>query len=360
MISHAFATVFPTMRWFSRLPLFWQIQLGGWLLFMLCTFPLKLYAFGTYQAALVVSFYREPLGMLLTTGLREIYRRIDRRRLSWFRLFLLMLVTAVSCGLLDTLGGAAIIEQLGVRSPGMGDTLFLVGIFRSMLFFAWSMLYFWIKALSEARERELRLSRAETRQREAELQMLRAQINPHFLFNSLNTVIAGLHREQTTLHAVVQGLADYLRYALAHRDASRVPLGEEFDAIVNYLIVEKARFGDDLQIETALDETLRATLVPGVLLQPLVENALKHGWHSSEPPLHLRLTVQRDDSRHLLIEVANTGEWLDPNGAKPHGVGGAGLENIRRRLTLLYPGSHEFEVAGRHGWVVARISLSEA
>jgi LytS/YehU family sensor histidine kinase len=241
----------------------------------------------------------------------------------------------------------------------MEDTLFLVGIFRSMLFFAWSMLYFWIKALHEARERELRLSRAETRQREAELQMLRAQINPHFLFNSLNTVIAGLGREQVVLQSVVQGLADYLRYALAHRDANRVPLGEEFDAIVNYLTVEKARFGDDLQIETALDEELRATLVPGVLLQPLVENALKHGWHSAEPPLRLRLAVRRGGSRNLEIEVANTGEWIDPNAARRDGVGGTGLENIRRRLALLYPGRHAFEVAGQDGWVVARISLSE-
>ena len=345
-------------RWFSRLPLFWQIQLGGWLLFMLCTFPLKLYAFGTYQAALVVSLYREPLGVLLTTGLREIYRRIDRRRLSWFRLFFLMLGTAGFCGLLDTLGGAAIISLLGLRSAGMEDTLFLVGIFRAMLFFAWSMLYFWIKALYEARERELRLSRAETRQREAELQMLRAQINPHFLFNSLNTIVAGLNREQVALQSVVQGLADYLRYALAHRDADRVPLGEEFDAIVNYLTVEKARFGNDLQIEATLDETLRGTLVPGVLLQPLVENALKHGWHSSEPPLHLRLAVRRDEARQVLIEVANSGAWLKPGGARGRGVGGTGLENIRRRLALLYPNTHEFEISGQGGWVVARISLS--
>ena len=245
-------------------------------------------------------------------------------------------------------------------TSGVKEAPVSLGIFcfRTILFFAWSLLYFWVKAWHEARERELRLSRAETRQREAELQMLRAQINPHFLFNALNTVIAGLSREQVVLQSAVQGLADYLRYALAHRNAGRVPLGEEFDAIVNYLTVEKARFGADLQIETLIEEGLRETPVPGVLLQPLVENALKHGWQSTEPPLRLRLLVRRDEAHGVGIEVANTGVWLNPEETRRHGVGGAGLENIRRRLELLYPGRHAFEVGGSEGWVVARISLS--
>lgn len=347
------------MSWFFRLPLFWQVQLSGWLIYTVGSFPLKLYAFQTYEAALIISLYREPFGLLISTGLREIYRRIDRQRVSWVRISVLVFLTSVLCGGVDTWIGGVIMDASGVQ-PGVKGAPVTMGIFcfRAILFFAWSLLYFWIKAWHEARERELRLSRAETRQREAELQMLRAQINPHFLFNALNTVIAGLNREQVVLQSVVQGLADYLRYALAHRHADRVPLGEEFDAIVHYLTVEKARFGPDLQIDTTIEAGLRETLVPGILLQPLVENALKHGWQSAEPPLRLRLRVQHDSEHGVQIEVANTGEWVDPHSGSRNGVGGAGLENIRRRLELLYPGQHTFAVGPSEGWVVARISLA--
>jgi len=348
------------MRWFFRLPLFWQIQLSGWLVYTVGSYPLKVYAFQTYEAALIVSLYREPFGLLLSTGLREIYRRIDRRQISWVRISGLVFFASLLCGAVDTWLGGMLMSAFGLK-PGAEGAPVTMGIFcfRAILFVAWSLLYFWIKAWHEARERELRLSRAETRQREAELQMLRAQINPHFLFNALNTVIAGLNREQVVLQSVVQGLADYLRYALAHRNADRVPLGEEFDAIVHYLTVEKARFGADLQIETKIEEGLRETPVPGILLQPLVENALKHGWQSAEPPLHLRLQVRRNGQHGVEIEVANTGAWIVPQPTPRHGVGGAGLENIRRRLELLYPGQHAFEVGPREGWVVARISLAE-
>jgi two-component system, LytTR family, sensor kinase len=346
------------MRWFSHLPVFWRLQLGGWLAFTVCTFPLKIAAFGTVQAAVLLSAFREPLGLLLSLGLRKIYRRIDRRRGFTIRLSVLVLVLAIACGSVDTLASIAVAKALGIPTRELEDVTYSIGVFsfRASLYACWSLLYFWIKAVRESHERELRLVRAETQQRDAELRMLRAQINPHFLFNALNTILAGLGREQQGLQTAVQGLADYLRFSLAHRHADRVPLGEEFDAIVNYLAMEKARFGEDLLVESRIEDEARNFLVPGILMQPLVENALKHGWKNAVPPLRLRLLARREEDK-VHIEIANTGPWIEASKEFRDDASGTGLDNVRRRLGLLYEGRHQFEIGEREGWVVARISL---
>lgn len=345
-------------RWFSQLPVFWRLQLGGWLVFTICTFPLKLYAFESVKLAVVLSVCREPLGLLLSTGLRQIYRRIDRRRGFTPGLSLFVLTLALACGAVDTLAGAAVTTLVQGNPREFQDGVFSVGLFsfRAVLYVCWSLLYFWIKAVREGHERDLQFVRAETGQRDAELRMLRAQINPHFLFNALNTVLAGLNREQQGLQGLVQGLADYLRYSLAHRNSDRVPLGEEFEAIVNYLAVEKARFGDDLQVEAQIENEARNLLVPGILLQPLIENALKHGWKNAVPPLRLRLVV-RKESNTAQIEIANSGRWIEPPKIPRDDAGGAGLDNVRRRLALLYGKAHRLEIGEREGWVVAEITL---
>src|SRR5262249_9222664 len=161
-----------------------------------------------------------------------------------------------------------------------------------------------IRQVIMLRERELALAHAESAAARAELQVLRAQVDPHFLFNALNTVLAGLDREPRALAPVVQGLADYLRYSLLNRKATFVSLGGEFGARMSYLVVEKARFREGLEIDGHFDEGVRSLAVPVVILQPLVENAVKHGYKSSPPPLRVRVHVTAVDGGGADIEVA--------------------------------------------------------
>ncbi len=356
----------------ARLPLFWRIQIASWVLFALATFPLKLAAFPPFSAAVVITLTREPLGFLLTCGLRLLYRRLFRREERSLQLVLVVIGLSAVAGVVDGLLGRAVSGLLGHRE----DFLLTLGVsaFRGTLYVTWSLLYFWIKAVRAGRERKLALAHAETSRREAEFQLLRAQINPHFLFNALNTILATLEPGQTRPQRVVEGLADYLRYSLQHRADQLVPLGAEYDATLSYLAVEQERFRDELIADCSIEEPVRPAPVPAVLLQPLIENALKFSRQTSEPPYRVRVRVtgplpgdrpgQTPAGQQagtvppgaIHLEVANTGAWVEPSAAPgPHGTG---LANLRQRLALLYPDRHRLETTAADGWVRISVLLS--
>ena len=173
----------------------------------------------------------------------------------------------------------------------------------------WSVLYFGVRQLIRGKERETRLARVESEYKAAELRLLRAILNPHFLFNALNFIKSELLGKYESLAWVVQAFTNYLRYSLITRNETFVAVGKEFDAIEGYLVVEKARFGDEIEIECRIDPEARPVLVPGIIIQPLVENAIKHGRRQLENvPLKIGVYVTRtEDELHL--EVINSGVW---------------------------------------------------
>jgi len=209
--------------------------------------------------------------------------------------------------------------------------------------------------MRDGMERELRLTLVESEKRGAELKLLRAQMNPHFLFNSLTCIEAGLGRQLPNVRGMVQALADYLHYSLTHRNDELVPMGEEYDALMGYLALERARLDGKLNIDGQIDDEARKALVPGIILQPLVENAVKYGRETSPSPLQLRLHVLRSGPE-LQIEVSNSGRWIEID--KNHRTGGGvGLENLQRRLALLYPGQHRIEITRKEDSVSVRICI---
>jgi len=323
----------------SHLPLFWRFQIIGWLTFAIFTLPLKVTAFGSVEYAILVVLLREPLGLLLTSGFRIVYRRMDIRAHPPAQLAICGIGFSFLAGGIDLLAFKSFTSN--VHADPISQSAMGILCFRAMLYCVWSFLYFWIRDHLRNNQRMLRLAQAETAARNAELLMLRAQVSPHFLFNALNTILAGLDRQPAALAPTVQGLADYFRYSLTSRHDTLVPLGEEFDAIMNYLMVEKARFRDSLVIESHLDPKVRGILVPGVFLQPLVENAIKHGYQTSETPLRLWIRVEAGEDGSVDLEVRNSGCWVEPRDTD--GSHGNGLAILRRRLELLYGGGHGIE-----------------
>jgi two-component system, LytTR family, sensor histidine kinase AlgZ len=179
----------------------------------------------------------------------------------------------------------------------------------------------------EAGEREGALALHAQR---AELQALRAQVHPHFLFNSLNTVNALIGYDAAKAREACVLLADYLRGTLGAQERALVPLGDEWALCERYLSVEALRLGDRLKIDVAIDAAARECLVPSLLLQPLVENAMTHGIAGVEQPAPLRVRARRKGER-LVIELEN---GLDP--APRRRGGGVGLSNVRARLSAHY------------------------
>lgn len=209
-------------------------------------------------------------------------------------------------------------------------------------------------AAERARVGERRSLEANLREEQARLQALRYQVSPHFLFNALNSLRSTLPDSAPVPRNMIDALSTYLRGSLEHTDRDTLPLENELASIRGYLDIEKIRFGDELQIVFDIaPDTVRAS-VPVFLLQPLVENAIRHGFNSAQGTFHLRLAARRENDR-LCIEVANSGDWVEPSASS--GRTGLGLENIRRRLQLLHGASASLDRHTADGWVRFHIRL---
>ncbi|HEX5048421.1 MAG TPA: histidine kinase [Gammaproteobacteria bacterium] len=222
----------------------------------------------------------------------------------------------------------------------------------------WNLLFLALMHLRDQQAQKERVLRAETLTHEAQLRMLRYQLNPHFLFNALNSIGALGAEAPQRVQRMVGELSGFLRYSLLDPQRLEVPLGEELRAVTHYLEVEKVRFEDDLEVSIELDATAAQRTLPAFLVLPLVENAVKHGQHTSAMPLKVHVTG-RIEGGALLIEVKNTGRWTTPSSTRRSDGTDTGLENVRQRLLEHYPGRHTFDVAESNGWVCARIRIDD-
>jgi two-component system, LytTR family, sensor kinase len=186
------------------------------------------------------------------------------------------------------------------------------------------------------REQELALQKTELERRlvEASMQSLRAQLQPHFLFNALNTISALTESDPKTSRQLMSQLGDLLRASLALASRPLVTLGEEMTFLDDYLAIEAARFADRISVSVKMDEGLAGAVVPGFLLQPLVENAIKHGVGPRKSGGHVRVVARRH-GHSVLLQVEDDGVGL-PNGWSLERGAGVGLRNLAARLAQIY------------------------
>lgn len=347
------SSVFRALR---RVPLFWRFQLVGWAAFEVLSFPAKLAVLGSPTAVLLVTGLRDSVGFALTCGMRFIYRRQYEQGLTLPMAITLVAVVSTIVGAILTVLSLALGRHVALEEHALvgGIATTNMFLFWTNAAVSWSLLYFSIKLLLDAREREVRLAEASAARATAEVRVLRAQMNPHFLFNALNTLREAAHASVERVDAIVDALSGYLRFSLAHRNKDVVNLGAEIDALADYLGVEKARFRDAVEFRFDVGPEARRIAVPAVLLQPLVENAIRHGRETSGVPLRITVSARVEASR-LVLEVANTGTWITPSSDCPEH--GTALANLRRRLELTYGTAAQLEVTNADGWVTVRISL---
>lgn len=198
------------------------------------------------------------------------------------------------------------------------------------------------------REREFVATRLEAQLAQAQLDTLRMQLHPHFLFNTLNSIV-GLVRDNKN-HAAVNmlvGLSDLLRHALEHSSRHEVELREELNFIKLYLSIQEMRFSDRLHIEFDIDPATTTALVPNLILQPLTENALRHGFARSVASGVVGITSAAEDDQ-LRLTVYDNGAGL-PDNWQLNGSAGIGLANTSARLQQLYDDNHQFDIRNRDG-----------
>lgn len=179
---------------------------------------------------------------------------------------------------------------------------------------------------------------------QAHIKMLRYQLNPHFLFNTLNAISTlVLLKENDTAEAMVSRLSDFLRYSLDNDPIKRVPLGQEIKALRLYLEIEKVRFDDRLEVVWDIDEQCDGALVPSMILQPIIENAIKHAISKMENGGRISITA-RTFGNDLLMDVADNGPGADIKDGQLSRENGVGLANIRERLQSLYHRNFAFSI----------------
>jgi hypothetical protein len=204
------------------------------------------------------------------------------------------------------------------------------------------------------REREQQASLLESRLNEARLRALQAQLQPHFLFNTLNGIATLLRRDPAKAEEMLLSLSELLRISLGSSQRQEIPLREEMDFLGRYLAIQRMRFGDRLQVSEEIEPATQDCLVPALLLQPLVENAIRHGLEPSGRPGKLRIAASRE-GEWLKLTIEDNGVGLPPS---DHHRAGVGLANVRERLSTLHNGTHQFEMAERpEGGVVVNIRL---
>jgi two-component sensor histidine kinase len=212
-----------------------------------------------------------------------------------------------------------------------------------------------VRFYERTKARERRETELEARLAEARLQALRMQLNPHFLFNTLNS-IASLVQEQPQAEEMIEALSDLLRLTLNASDRQEVPLREELHFLERYLLIEQIRFGERLRVEKQIDVSALDALVPILILQPLVENAIRHGIESQIAPGVIRVTAAHDGET-LLLQVQDNGRGL-ASSSKGLPKEGVGLSNTRSRLKELYGGQASLNLKpGKAGGFSAEIHL---
>jgi sensor histidine kinase YesM len=206
---------------------------------------------------------------------------------------------------------------------------------------------------AELTRQALERERLEKLRAEAELAALQARINPHFLFNTLNSLAALIPVDPAGAEEMTQRLADCFRYVL-RASHGPVMLADELAFVEDYLALEKLRFGDRLTVRLEVDPAVRAARVPGLIVQPLVENALKHGLAPLERGGSVRVSAARDDGR-IVLSVEDDGRGLERPAASG-GREGTGLANVRERLRSAFGERATLELAaGRAGGALARL-----
>lgn len=358
---------------------FWHFSIAGWGVFW-CGDVLFILMQKIPAGEILAQALDAPLGLLLSLVLRQIYRHLEYKNISILALFALMFYWSTVFSVVwhvpmiftryVFVGPETLMPLLNVKNAVQWFS-------RTMpIWFGWSTLFFVISYWKDWEREHARAREAQALAQHAQLQMLRYQVHPHFLFNALNSVRALIDEDKNSARVMITELTEFLRYSLANREQLMVPLSAELEAMSYYLGIEKKRFEDKLDVCYCVDEKANGFPVLSFLLHPLVENAVKHGMKTSVLPLRIRIeTVRTGDGVDIL--VSNSGRWRDEGtvkGMSTNGTGstkgmfeknfadgtGTGLENVRARLTNSFPLRHSVEIQKKDGWVVVHIHIRGA
>jgi sensor histidine kinase YesM len=288
-----------------------------------------------FEPAITESFIYNLIYSFLGLGLWYPTRYISLEESKIWKAILNHLFGAVFSSVIWAYAGYFILTQLFADNPDyikfLDDSFVLritYGIILYLVLVSFYYMIFYYRRFKEKTEQE---SKMETLLKEAELRSLKYQINPHFIFNSLNSISSLTMSDPKIAQQMTINLSSFLRSTLSHNDRQMNLLKDEIENIKLYLEIEKIRFGDNLDFEINISKECESTEVPSMILQPLIENAIKHGVYESIEKITITLACKKEKG-YLKIQVLNN---FDPDTAPRKGKG-IGLKNVEERLKLIY------------------------
>ncbi len=329
-------------RWFR-----WLLVAGAWTLLGVF-FASRVYVLRAFyerpipfSRALLYAFVNTLVWAALTPLVIAVCARLARRRLPLWRHLLMHLLSAGVFSVVHLAIRLFLIVQLRLQIVQAASRLdqFNITLMGNLaldliLYFTIVALWHGVRYYQSYRERQLRASDLEARLARARLQILTAQLHPHFLFNTLHSISTLMHRDVAAADRLMARLSDLLRMTLDNLEKPQIPLQQEMEFLSGYLEIERTRFRERLAVEMDVDADALQALVPNMLLQPLVENALRYAVAPRSAPGRIHIRARRDESR-LLLTVEDNGPGLPPGWQEP-AKSGPGLANTRVRLEQLY------------------------
>jgi two-component system, LytTR family, sensor kinase len=341
--------------------LFWTLQSLGWLLYGLMTFGFALARESRLQAIFDV-VQLVVTGYALTLVYRLLFRRWRRRHTPPLQLAALVAVLTVAaiplwyeCQVLISQIAYSVRPSLVGSVPSYGVIPLKIWLNWGFALLGWSLLYFSINGWSSLERERRRAEAAERLAQSARLQVLQSQLQPHFLFNTLNSISAlVVDGRQDAGIAMISRLSDFLRISLQTSDTPQIPVASELVFVRHYLDIQKIRFGDRLKFRLNVAPEALSALVPTLLLQPLVENAVQHGILPHKEGGSVTITVGTD-AHTLKLRIEDDGPGFRTSATPQFGVG---LSNTAKRLDELYGEQAKLAVGrGAVGGVVVNIEL---
>lgn len=330
---------------------FWTLQTLFWAALGFIGFYLTRAFQSTMPDAGWLVFIRVLSGFVLTAGLRFIYQQPSLCDRSGLTKWVLVAGCCLAVGLVEVLVLKGF-SVAGISIPGNAESVGVRLLFVRLFSVAvWSAFYFAFHVLEDEHAMELRAARAELAARENELRLLQAQMSPHFLFNALNGVLA-CKNDPEAVEDVTRSLSEYLRFLLQETQPL-VPLARELDALEKFLTVQTSRFKENLVCRIQWDPAARAVLVPPMMIQPLLENALQHRSRTHDLPLQIWLTACVGEG-FLRVTLSNTGERVPPPGNQQPDNG---IHSLSQRLTLLLGPQARVEQQTENGWILVTIHI---
>jgi sensor histidine kinase YesM len=335
---------------------FWNLQLAGWGAAFLLRAVIA-FANGQPFALLALALISIVTGFSISLLLSVIYRVLIRQRplITWGMTAVVLaaaviLNTSIDAWVQGVYYGAA-------RETTFAQRVISLSFIPLALLVGWSALYYAINFFLTVEEQADRLERLEAQATAAQLAMLRYQLNPHFLFNTLNSISTLVLLKQTEpANAMLTRLSGFLRHTLIAEPGSQVSLAQEIETLQLYLDIERMRFEERLRTRFEIEDAAKEAQLPAMLLQPLVENAIKYAVSTQEEGAQIALTARVIGDR-LRLTVEDTGPGADDSPRDPAAPSvpgrpvstGVGLANIRNRLAQAYGDKHLFETRSEAG-----------